>query len=316
MSDSQFTIDVLLATYNGEHFLAQQLDSVLAQTFQDFSILVRDDGSKDATLKILKSYQKKHPKKIKIIEDDLGNIGVTQNFNTLMQHSTAKYMCFCDQDDNWFNNKLDVSLHEIKKLEIGNTEIPCLIYSDMQVINEQNEIVHKSLWKIHKTFAKYFTFNRLLVYNIPFGCTMMINQSLAKLACPIGKHAIYHDHWLALIIAAFGKFKAINQPLMFLRNHANNTSYRIKLSFTKRMLKKIKNAVTKTQHKYWLNLRIEQAKDFKNCYQEKLNKKDLHTLDEFISIEKHSGFGRKFAYVKNGFFKPDFLQTLKMILKA
>lgn len=316
MNDSHFTIDVLLATYNGEHFLAQQIDSVLAQTYQDFRILVRDDGSTDTTMQIVQSYQNKYPEKILLIEDNYGNIGVTQNFNTLMQHSNASYMCFCDQDDNWFNNKLEVSLHEIKKLEIGNTEIPCLVYSDMQVINEQNEIIHPSLWKIHKTFAKYFQFNRLLIYNIPFGCTMMINQSLAKLACPIGKHAIYHDHWLALLVAAFGKFKAINQPLMFLRNHANNTSYRIKQSFIQKTLKKLQNAVTKTQHKYWLKLRIEQAKDFKNQYKDKLSKKDLHTIDEFISIEKRTGFGRKFVYVKNKFYKPDFLQTLKMILKS
>ena len=82
------------------------------------------------------------------------------------------------------------------------------------------------------------------------------------------------------------------------------------------MIKNIKNALTKTQHKYWLNLRIEQAKDFRNNYKDKLNKKDLQTIDAFISIEKRTGFGRKFAYVKNGFFKPDFLQTVKMILKA
>ena len=316
MSDSKFTIDILLATYNGEQFLAQQVDSLLAQTIRNFRILVRDDGSTDSTKKILKEYQNKFPEVIRIIEDDLGNIGVAQNFNILMQSTNAEFLCFCDQDDVWLKNKLEVSIKEIQKLENGNSTVPCMVYSDMTVINEQDEILHQSMWKIHKTHATYFTFNRLLIYNIPFGCTIMINQALAKLACPIGKHAIYHDHWIALLTAAFGKFKAIDQQLILLRNHANNTSFRIKLSFAQKMIKKSKNAITKTQHKYWLNLRIEQAKDFRNNYKDKLNKKDLQTIDAFISIEKRTGFGRKFAYVKNGFFKPDFLQTVKMILKA
>jgi glycosyltransferase involved in cell wall biosynthesis len=316
MSDSKITIDILLATYNGEQFLVHQLDSLLAQTISNFRILVRDDGSSDSTKKILQQYQNKFPDIVRIIEDDLGNIGVAQNFNVLMQSTNAEYLCFCDQDDVWLKNKLEVSLKEIQKLENGNNTVPCMIYSDMTVINEQDEVLHQSMWKIHKTHSAYFTFNRLLVYNIPFGCTMMINQSLAKLAYPIGNKAIYHDHWIALLTAAFGKFKAIDQPLILLRNHANNTSFRIKSSFTQKMWMKIKNAVTKTQHTYWLNLRIEQAKDFKKAYYTKLNKKDQQTLDAFISIENHKGIGRKFIYLKNKFFKPDFLQTAKMILKA
>ncbi len=314
--DDVVMVDILLATYNGESFLKQQLDSLLNQSYPYIRILIRDDGSSDSTRQIIEHYQQQFPDKIRFINDDLGNIGVTQNFSTLMQQSTADYICFCDQDDIWFEHKIEVSLKAIQQLENGNQQLPCLVYSDMQVINEQNELLYESMWKVHQTHSTYFTFNRLLIYNIPFGCTILFNRALLSMAKPIATNAIFHDHWLALITVVFGRFKAIPQCLMKLRNHANNTSYRIKTSFLQRMQRKIKNAVTKTQHAYWLNLRIAQAKDFKNRFQTKLQANELETLDAFISIESTTGFRKKWVYVKNGFFKPNFWQTLKMILKA
>lgn len=312
---SQPTVQILLATYNGEKFLSQQLDSLLNQTYQDFTVLIRDDNSTDNTLEIINAYQKKFPQKITLINDALGNIGVAQNFNVLLQNSTADYISFCDQDDIWLENKLEISLAEIKKLENENTVSPCLVYSDMQIINEKNEIISSSLWQSYKTLEKYFVLNRLLIYNIPFGCTVLINKAMANLAMPIPGNAILHDHWLALIAVTIGKYKAISTPLMSLRNHTSNVT-RAKSGFFEKLNNAIKNAVTKRQHAYWLTIRVAQANSFKERYQNKLNEEQLKTITNFIALEATTGIKRKWMYVKNKFYKPHVLQTIKMILKA
>ena len=105
----QEKVDILLATYNGERFLQKQIDSILQQTYSNFTIYIRDDGSKDGTIKIIKDYAQKYPNKILFIEDILGNLGVTQNFNELMKYSSANYIAFSDQDDIWLPQKIEKS---------------------------------------------------------------------------------------------------------------------------------------------------------------------------------------------------------------
>ena len=94
-------IEILLATYNGERFLAEQLDSIIAQTHKNWWILARDDGSTDGTLALLKAYKVQLVDKMEILEDGRGNLGSVGNFSALMEASTAEYVAFCDQDDVW-----------------------------------------------------------------------------------------------------------------------------------------------------------------------------------------------------------------------
>lgn len=314
-NETQVIVDVLLATYNGEQFLVQQINSVLAQTYHDFRILIRDDGSTDNTVKILQQYQSKYPEKIKLIEDNLGNIGVTQNFNILMQQSSANYMCFCDQDDIWNPDKIEISLLEIQKIENNNSDIPCMVYSDMQIINEQNTLINASVWKSHKTKPSFFVLNRLLIYNIPFGCTMMFNKAFKMLVKSIPKEAILHDHWLALTAVTMAKYRAIAQPLMQLRNHEKSVT-RASQSTIKKLQKNLVNLFTKKEHRFWLDIRIKQAKKLKEQYYSQLSKKDNAILNDFIALEHQNGLSRKINYVKNSFYKPDLVQTIRMILKA
>jgi len=92
-------IEILLATYNGEKFLQEQLDSILHQTFQDWRIVAHDDGSTDATLEILQQFQLEHPSKIHILDDGLSFGSARDNFEHLMKHAAADYIMLCDQDD-------------------------------------------------------------------------------------------------------------------------------------------------------------------------------------------------------------------------
>ena len=103
-------IDILLSTYNGEVFLGELIDSVMGQTYQDCRLLVRDDGSTDGTLGILRTYQDNYPQRIVLTNDMLGNVGVIKSFELLLANSSSEYIMFCDQDDVWLPNKVELSV--------------------------------------------------------------------------------------------------------------------------------------------------------------------------------------------------------------
>ena len=115
------TVDILLATYNGEQFLKEQLESIFNQTNNNFKLIIRDDGSTDGTGRILKEYKSKYPDKINLIIDSEATGSAKMNFSKLMEASSAEYIFFCDHDDIWLPNKIQIMLTEIQKIE---TSIP------------------------------------------------------------------------------------------------------------------------------------------------------------------------------------------------
>src|SRR5262245_40587271 len=111
------TIDILLATYNGAAYLAEQLDSIEAQTHPNWRLIARDDGSTDGTLAVIETFRARHSEKVVVLRDEDGNIGLVQNFSRLMEASTAPYAAFCDQDDVWLPEKLSLCLERMRDLE-------------------------------------------------------------------------------------------------------------------------------------------------------------------------------------------------------
>ena len=109
-------IDILLATYNGERYLSEQLDSILKQSCDNWRIFVRDDGSEDGTSTIIERYQKQYSGKIFIIKDEKQNLGACGNFSELLKKSKSDYIMFCDQDDVWKEDKIKITLKKMKQV--------------------------------------------------------------------------------------------------------------------------------------------------------------------------------------------------------
>lgn len=311
----QTSVQILLATYNGGKFLREQLDSLFNQTFQDFTILIRDDGSTDNTLQIIEEYQQKYSAKIIILKDDKQNVGATQNFNLLLEKSSGDYIFFCDQDDVWLNEKMEFSLKKIQSLEDKDNRTPCMVYSDMKAIDEEGNIVAESVWQQLRLHPKYFTLNRLLAQNIPHGCTMVINKAMRNLAFPIPKDAILHDHWMALLAVTTGKFVAVETPLVLLRNHSENVT-RKKTSFTDKLNRFAGNFLSKAEYEYFIKIRTTQAKALLENHQNHLNKLQIETIQHFIQLESTRGFSRKKLFLQYKFFRTTFWHTFKMITRA
>ena len=110
-------VAILLATYNGEKFIEKQLDSLLGQSFQQFKIYIHDDGSNDKTLEIIRSYESQFPGKFVIFEEESKHLGAAFSFMWLLNRVEAPYYMFCDQDDIWFPQKIELTLKKMKEIE-------------------------------------------------------------------------------------------------------------------------------------------------------------------------------------------------------
>jgi glycosyltransferase involved in cell wall biosynthesis len=110
-------VDILMATYNGEKYIRQQLDSILSQTYEQWLLYIRDDGSTDNTVEIINNYIKKYPDKIILINDEKKGLGAKLNFGETMKFSKNDYTMFVDQDDVWMNYKISKSLDIMEKQE-------------------------------------------------------------------------------------------------------------------------------------------------------------------------------------------------------
>ena len=227
-------IAILLSTYNGTKYLEEQLDSILNQTYSNYVIVARDDGSYDDTIQLLNKYAKKFTDKFHLLEQDLLNLGASDSFSYLIEYVLenkqslgleSAYMMFCDQDDIWSLEKIDKQIDEMIKVEkhqTGTKPIPVLIHSNLRVVSEEKSLIAESFVHYQGLEIERNRFTNIMISNVVTGCTAFINEALARKAVPVSKEAIMHDWWLSLVASAFGKLVFIDAPLVSYRQHDAN----------------------------------------------------------------------------------------------
>ena len=215
-------IDILLSTYNGEKYLKDQLDSIVRQSVQDWRIIVRDDGSTDSTLTgVLKQYQELLGDKLRVLSGE--NVGVVGSFSRLMDQSSAPYLMFCDQDDVWFNDKVEVMLQSIKTVEQSlGSNIPVLSFSNLALVDQDGRPTGSDFWRFHGINPHHSSLERLLLQNVVTGCACMFNRALLVISTPIPHEAILHDWWLSLNASLFGVLAVVDRPTIYYRQHSSN----------------------------------------------------------------------------------------------
>ncbi len=311
--DQNPRIDILLASYNGERFIGEQIQSLLDQTYSHWRILIRDDGSTDNTLAVISDYAKKYPEKIAVIEDDQRHLGACRNFAKLLERSTADYIMFCDQDDVWMPNKVQSSLEKIKNMEKRHgCSLPMLVYTDMKVVDERLQVISNSYWK-HQAFnpKSGALLNRLLVSNVVIGCTMMFNKKLKELSLPFPQNALMHDWWLALVSVAFGKNEYIRETPIFYRQHqANVAGAKWSLRF-RSVISQIRNV---QKHKDYLRASQEQAEAFVERYMHLLNKTDLRKIQIYSHLKDQNCLKKRYCIIRYQFWWAGFVRSLAMFV--
>jgi rhamnosyltransferase len=210
-------IDILMGTYNGAAYIEDQVRSVQQQTHQDWRLLVRDDGSQDATLEIVRSLQAEDPR-IVVLPAPEGNLGFNGNFRRLLTYATAPYVMFCDQDDVWLPHKIETTLRAMQAAEHQHGNWPILAHCDSKVVDADLTTQKE---RLVSTWARSAGLTSVLFTNPVQGATLMMNQALRHqvLQTPINTH---FDYQAALIAEATGYRVFIDEALLLYRQHGGN----------------------------------------------------------------------------------------------
>jgi glycosyltransferase involved in cell wall biosynthesis len=283
-----------MSTYNGQEWVDEQITSIINQDYTDWHLHIRDDGSTDNTKEILIKRQKQHPERITLYLEE--NMGVIESFNRLLSFSSAPYIAFSDQDDLFKSDKI------LKMVEKMQPFKPQLVHHDLRVVDQSLKEIHPSFWKkIHlKTYADL---SRLLVQNVVTGCACLFNRPLLELATPLPKECMMHDHWMALVAAAFGQITAIDEPLTLYRQHGNNQIGAASLY----SLKRLRSNSTKLVGK--------QAKALLDRYEKQLSHQQIKTIKTVCELPTMGFIKRACAIQKEKLYKSGLLRNLLFLLK-
>ena len=211
---------VVLSAYNGSRHIAEQIESIRAQSLTEWKLIVRDDGSTDNTIEIVKSFAARDPR-ISLVSDALGNIGPWASFAELLKiarDSRADYVFVSDQDDVWLPDKIETQLPLLER----RREQPALVHSDLKVVDENLKEIHSSFKEFQRaSYDANDPLRTLLIHNAVVGCTIGVNRALLDFGLPI-PDGVWHDWWLALCAALTGSIESTRAPSVLYRQHAHN----------------------------------------------------------------------------------------------
>ncbi|RAK12625.1 rhamnosyltransferase [Halanaerobium saccharolyticum] len=287
-------INILMATYNGEKYISEQIDSIINQTYNNWELLIRDDNSTDKTKNIIKNYAKRD-ERIRVLEDDLGNVGVAKNFEILLKQSNLDYIMFSDQDDVWMKNKIEILFERIKKCEAKySDEIPLLVHSDSYITDEHLYVVEDNFIG-EKGMNKGL--NNIIFSPLVQGSSMMINSNLKRYILPFPKNINIHDHYISIVNEIVGKRLYINKPLMYYRQHSSN-----EIGVNKNYLNKLKK-VLKSDFELTTKKTRKMMDFIYNNFHEKLTNKQKKIIKAFFLITNSNYRFKKAYYILKYKFK-------------
>ncbi len=203
-------VSIAMATYNGEKYLKEQIESIYAQTYKNIEVIVTDDCSTDKTVEILEQYAKSHGLIYFVNES---NLGFVKNFEKVISLCQGEYIALSDQDDIWEKDKLEILLSKI------GTNL--LIHSDCSIIDEEGKIIN-SYWKGKSGYR--INIENLLFSNVITGCTVLFKKELLKTALPFPEGIVYHDWWLGICAAYEDKIDYIPGSLIQYRQHSEQNT--------------------------------------------------------------------------------------------
>jgi rhamnosyltransferase len=219
---------IALATYQGARFLRPLIQSIRRQSVEAWTLLVRDDGSSDATVDILREAAARD-NRIHIIRDGGQRLGSAGNFGVVMQRAYelgADYLFLADQDDVWHTDKIGNQLEVMRDGEMAaGKQLAHLVYSDLVVVNELRQTVHPSFFACSRlSRGGSQPLRTLLGRSFVLGCASAINRPLLELALPLPSAIASHDWWTALCAASAGRISYLPQPTLWYRRHGSNSS--------------------------------------------------------------------------------------------
>jgi glycosyltransferase involved in cell wall biosynthesis len=296
---------ICLATFNGAKFLDKQLASLLDQTHTDWSLLISDDGSTDATKTIISKFIKNNPdKKISLLHSD--KEGFVKNFLSLICHNmaTGEYFAFVDQDDIWLPEKLEVALRQLNQLK-GNG--PKLYGGRTVIIDADDNKINQS-----PLFKRTPSFQNALVQSIAGGNTLVFNHATKQVLKSIGSdvNVISHDWWAYIVVSGIGGAVIYDPvPQVLYRDHDMNmvgSNQGIAAQFTRL------RAVMAGQYLLWNDMHIKELQKITKL----LQPANRNVLDQFIQYRSSKGIQAIKKARKIGLYRQSALGTISLYLAS
>jgi len=284
-------ISVIVATYNGELFIKDQLESILNQVVSVDEIIVIDDCSHDNTLNIISEYCANN--NITVYHNER-NLGVVKSINKGLSLSSGDYVFLADQDDIWHKDKVKIQLEQMYFMEKQHTEdIPLLSVHDASVVASKNRIISDSLWKYSGYHPRYSSLASTFIWNTFTGCCILMNRALVNSILPIPVIPIYHDQWIGLVAHNYGYVGTVDQSLMsFVRHGANSTEVFMKKTLYGRLKDFISHTFYNDPMKnLFLTIELFESRYKYRDYQQSKLVSKLYNLKKFPVLLRKIGLG-------------------------
>jgi len=305
------TVFILLASFNGEQFIAQQLDSLIAQSYENWILIIRDDGSSDNTVTIIKKYLEQD-KRISLIENKSDIKGACSNFSALFDlvknNDSANYAMFCDQDDVWKPQKIEKYFAALQAMESEFNLQPVLIYGNFELMTSDGDYMPGNYKLLHNLCLR-----NLLSFNYVYGCTIIMNRKLIEKISHISIDAENHDYWIALVASIY-KSKYIDDKLLKYRQHSSNASGNVvgNSNFSSRLKRNILSPGKEIEN---LKVRLKMLTSFYHKYHNLLPLAERQILETYLKAFTINRFRVLSVMWHEKIFRKGFFQTLASFLQ-
>lgn len=293
---SEPLIDILVATYNGERFVGEQIESIQAQSYGSWRLLVSDDCSSDGTLDVVRRYAAEDGR-IRIVSEGVRYGGAKENFFSLMEKSDAPYVMFCDQDDVWREDKCDVEMRAMVDCECAHGKsCPIAVHSNLALIDADGAGLGVNMREIMTLIdIQSASPAQVLFANVATGCTMLLNRACVDEAL-LGKDlgpVVLHDWWSALVACMLGVRVYLDDCLVYYRQHECNVVGAVGKSVSAR--EKVREyaaaaaeggirSVSRKLGQGGFMKYICQAREFQRVYQDRVKAESVDDLNSVCSL--------------------------------
>lgn len=303
----QKKILILLAAYRGTQFVGEQIDSILAQDCDDWSLVLSDDG--DFTQNILDAYAERYPEKIIRYKSGLRFGSAKAHFMHLISHfkEEASYIMLSNQDDIWDKDKVRKTLAVMQKTETDFNG-PILVHTDLRVVDASLHEICPSFFAYTRIGKRRYKPNEVIIQNPVSGCTLMMNRKLAMLvSCALNpEKLVMHDNWIALVATFMGKIIFLDAATMDYRQHEDNTC-------GAKSLFSLSYIIAAAKRSNYKALSVE-AKYFLECYESRLTAPSISLIKAVSSLGNVSKFTRIKIYCKFNLWLYPFIRRIGQIV--
>ena len=312
-------ITIIMAVYNGQEYIREQLESLKDQTYTEWRLVIRDDRSSDKTAEIVKKFSDEVEQEVIFKVNEKPSVSAKNNFALLINDAKeSDYVMFCDQDDIWKKDKIEITFNKMKQAEERyGRDFPLLVHGDVEVIDENGNINADSMFEMSHINADS-KLPQILIQNHVTGCTMMCNK---KLIAGISEYAsseyiIMHDYLAALYASVFGKIEVIKKPLLSYRQHSGNSVGAKNNNNPVYLLKRLANG--RKSYKEAMETSRNQVKFFVEIYREELAAekycKEYELMSGYASLGSRAKLYRIMFYKKNHIWKNGTIRKIMQVI--